>query len=205
MSNLYSSPEKSGLRIFAELDDPNACYSFDTFVVWERLEDGALLYATDSGCSCPSPFEYVTSIEGLTEVDDSTESWQAFVQALDAWRDGNSSGSEDTIAAVRADAGELAGKVSMHLAKVADQQRRGIGYLSIGEYRNALERAAEQTKRAEKAYADYQEAYSERLAAVRAHKELMDMLVRLARGEDMTVTITEPDGTSSVVTITRAN
>jgi hypothetical protein len=26
-------------------------------VVWKRLSDGQLLYGTDSGCSCPSPFE----------------------------------------------------------------------------------------------------------------------------------------------------
>lgn len=55
--NIHSSPEAYGLEVFADLEDPHACYSFDTIVVWRDKETGALYWASDAGCSCPSPFE----------------------------------------------------------------------------------------------------------------------------------------------------
>lgn len=72
-NNIYYDPEKFGLEIFDQIDDDHASYSFDDFVIWRRLEDGKLFYLTDSGCSCPSPFEDygvadlipVTSLEQL--------------------------------------------------------------------------------------------------------------------------------------------
>lgn len=71
--NIYYDPEKFGLEIFEHIEDDHASYSFDDFVIWKRLEDGKLFYLTDSGCSCPSPFESygvtdllpVTSLEQL--------------------------------------------------------------------------------------------------------------------------------------------
>lgn len=41
----------------AEIYDPNACYSFDTFWIFKHDESGRIFYGSDSGCSCPSPFE----------------------------------------------------------------------------------------------------------------------------------------------------
>ena len=32
-------------------------YAFDIMGFWVRKSDGQVLYATDSGCSCPSPWE----------------------------------------------------------------------------------------------------------------------------------------------------
>ena len=40
-----------------ELAEPN--YSFDLLAFWVRKRDGQLLYATDHGCSCPTPFDAV--------------------------------------------------------------------------------------------------------------------------------------------------
>lgn len=77
--NLYYSPEKSGLRPIGQLNDPDADYSFDMLVVWQH-EDGRVLYGSDSGCSCPSPFEDQT-VDDLTEVTRS--SWGAFQQSVD--------------------------------------------------------------------------------------------------------------------------
>jgi hypothetical protein len=82
--SLYSNPEKFGLETIKELDDPNASYSFDKFVIWRREKDNELFYATDSGCSCPSPFENVKDIQDLTPLKD----MKAFEQELTSWGKG---------------------------------------------------------------------------------------------------------------------
>lgn len=58
-SNLYCAPEDHGLRTVGEIDFSDDFYGFDLLVVLERPATGELLYAEDSGCSCPSPFEFV--------------------------------------------------------------------------------------------------------------------------------------------------
>lgn len=63
--NIYSSPEKFGLTTIGEVDWSSGSYEFDLTVVWKRESDGKFVYAEDSGCSCPSPFED-TGIEDLT-------------------------------------------------------------------------------------------------------------------------------------------
>lgn len=57
MSNIYYDPEKFGLTAVGEVDWLGGGYEFDLTVVWRRDLDGALVYAEDSGCSCPTPFE----------------------------------------------------------------------------------------------------------------------------------------------------
>lgn len=57
MNNIYYSPEKFGLRTIGEAEFSSGCYEFDTSVVWQDVETGAMFYADDLGCSCPSPFE----------------------------------------------------------------------------------------------------------------------------------------------------
>ncbi len=54
--NIYSNPEAFGLRIFGEVDSGGG-YDFDKLVVWQDLGTKELLWAHDSGCSCPTPFE----------------------------------------------------------------------------------------------------------------------------------------------------
>jgi hypothetical protein len=39
-------------------------FEFDEIRVWQKT-DGDLLYAIDSGCSCPTPFEWVKSENDL--------------------------------------------------------------------------------------------------------------------------------------------
>lgn len=55
--NIYYDPEKFGLTTIGEIDWSDGCYCFDYTVVWKRESDGRFVYADDSGCSCPSPFE----------------------------------------------------------------------------------------------------------------------------------------------------
>lgn len=63
--NVYYDPEKSGLEVFEYIDTAGS-YEFDMFVVWKKLDDGRLFYATDSGCSCPTPFENCHDIDEIT-------------------------------------------------------------------------------------------------------------------------------------------
>ncbi len=87
--SVYYSPEEHGLEILGEVEeDPN--YSFNKFVVWRRTSDGALFYATDQGCSCPSPFEDYTSVESLSAITKQAD--KTFERDLQEWSksyDGN--------------------------------------------------------------------------------------------------------------------
>ena len=64
--DVYYQPEHFGLTVVKEIDAGEA-YEFDLYLLWKH-EDGRFFYASDSGCSCPSPFEDYTSLEDLTEV-----------------------------------------------------------------------------------------------------------------------------------------
>jgi len=47
------------LDFIADIDLSEPDYSFDLLRIYVRRHDGMILWATDSGCSCPSPFEEV--------------------------------------------------------------------------------------------------------------------------------------------------
>ena len=74
MTNPYYDPESRGLTIVTEGVDPSADYSFDMFVVW--TDGKRLFYDTDSGCSCPTPFDESEPIEA---------SKPAIYRAIDEW------------------------------------------------------------------------------------------------------------------------
>ena len=82
-SNPYYNPEAMGLKVVGSVEqEPD--YNFNTFVVWETLDGSVLYMGSDSGCSCPSPFEDVHEVEQLERIG----SYDQFVRALDSWRDG---------------------------------------------------------------------------------------------------------------------
>lgn len=54
--NPYYSPELSGLEIINSFDIGKS-YEFNKLLIWKNLEDNTLWYGTDSGCSCPTPFD----------------------------------------------------------------------------------------------------------------------------------------------------
>lgn len=56
--NFYYSPEKSGFEIIGSVDVAGS-YEFDILLVLKD-KSGFLFWCTDSGCSCPIPFESVT-------------------------------------------------------------------------------------------------------------------------------------------------
>lgn len=57
--NLYYYPENNGLRIVSSAD-AGECYEFDIVAVFQDVESGELFIGSDSGCSCPTPFEDMT-------------------------------------------------------------------------------------------------------------------------------------------------
>jgi hypothetical protein len=77
--DVYYNPEDFGLEIVVTIEREDLSYEFDMFVVWKDT-NGALYYATDSGCSCPSPFENHTSIADLTYATKAE-----IIAALDEW------------------------------------------------------------------------------------------------------------------------
>ncbi|WP_043571615.1 DUF7574 domain-containing protein [Actinopolyspora erythraea] len=56
--DVYTNPEKFNLEMVGEVSWEAPCYSFNLTVVL-RDSHGVFYWASDSGCSCPSPFEYV--------------------------------------------------------------------------------------------------------------------------------------------------
>jgi hypothetical protein len=78
MSNVYYAPEKFGLTAFGQVDDGGP-YEFDLFVVWTSGDDSNVLWGTDSGCSCPSPFEDT----GINDLSRGTK-WEC-ISALSDW------------------------------------------------------------------------------------------------------------------------
>ena len=67
MSDVYYNPEDHGLEIVGEISFDDDSYQFEMGVVWWHPERRAFFYATDSGCSCPSPFEDYLSVDDLGE------------------------------------------------------------------------------------------------------------------------------------------
>lgn len=94
---LQYEPERLGLTLVAELEYSDRCYVFDTRKVWQRLSDNTLWTARSSGCSCPSPFEEVTELDRVFNLEDleaeylendwrasnvSPEQWQSFKEIV---------------------------------------------------------------------------------------------------------------------------
>lgn len=79
--NVYYDPEKLGLEIVDELDY-GASYEFDKLVVWRRKSDGELRWGTDSGCSCPTPFEDIDGFEDLQKLPETFADFELAVKGL---------------------------------------------------------------------------------------------------------------------------
>ena len=75
--NIFYDADQFGLSVVAELEDPAACDSFDTVIVWKDAQ-GNYFWDHDSGCSCPTPFEDINSVADLSPLTQDT--WEAFLQ-----------------------------------------------------------------------------------------------------------------------------
>lgn len=70
-TNPYSAPEKYKLTIVKEFDTIGG-YEYDIAILWKH-ENGTFWYASDSGCSCGSPFESYGDFDDLREVRSMTD------------------------------------------------------------------------------------------------------------------------------------
>lgn len=64
-SNILSRPEKHGLELVAIFELTGAGYSFNMVAVWKDAREFYYV-GTDSGCSCPVPFENYNGKDDLT-------------------------------------------------------------------------------------------------------------------------------------------
>lgn len=85
--NVADTPEKFGLEIVRFMTDPHASYDFDDIILFRHIETGVLYYADDSGCSCPTPFERYETLDDLTVLDHSADSWHDFEKLVTEWHD----------------------------------------------------------------------------------------------------------------------
>lgn len=60
--NIYYDSDKLGLKVVAEIDFGGS-FDFDIHIVFEN-EKGEYYYLSDSGCSCPTPFDGQTLKDG---------------------------------------------------------------------------------------------------------------------------------------------
>lgn len=63
--NPYYNPSKFNLELLS-FDDPHLSYEYNTLCFW-ATPDGRIFTASDSGCSCPTPFEQY-DVESLNEL-----------------------------------------------------------------------------------------------------------------------------------------
>lgn len=68
MSSIYYSPEEYGLTVVKDVEWRDESFEFCMTVLW-RDAAGKFYAASDSGCSCPSPFEDYRSVADLTPIE----------------------------------------------------------------------------------------------------------------------------------------
>jgi len=76
-SPYYDAPEN--LDHIITLNDPNAYYDFQDVIVVKDTNDNKIYAASDSGCSCPSPFESHSFPTDFTEIR-SSEDLESFIK-----------------------------------------------------------------------------------------------------------------------------
>jgi hypothetical protein len=84
--NFYYNPKESDLEIVWTLEEPDLSYEYNMLVVWKHIPTGKFYYASDSGCSCPSPFEDFNKLEELAELTSlSFAQFQSDVEEFAHW------------------------------------------------------------------------------------------------------------------------
>ncbi len=87
--NPYYDNEKLGLEIIS-FDQPDLSYEYNTLCFW-ATKDGKVYSASDSGCSCPTPFEDAHARETYEEVLQTLERVGSVKQAesiFNSWNKG---------------------------------------------------------------------------------------------------------------------
>lgn len=82
MSNPYSEPEEFGLTKVLDVELAEPDYSFYILAGWVNA-DGEYFLGTDSGCSCPTPFE---DYNGVADMTGPLTREQVIAEATDLWQ-----------------------------------------------------------------------------------------------------------------------
>lgn len=65
-NNPYYQPGNFGLELIGTIEWDEESYQFNMTAIWRDAEDSNVLFwASDAGCSCPSPFEGLKSRDDL--------------------------------------------------------------------------------------------------------------------------------------------
>lgn len=84
--NPYYNPGACGLKLIDSIDFADS-YEFDIVAVWEDIETGQRYYASDTGCSCPTPFEDFRSLSDMNPLNGNTMSeFKEFVNGRTDYR-----------------------------------------------------------------------------------------------------------------------
>ena len=86
MINPYYDPSKLGLTMFTLSKTPD--YDFNIIAFW-TAGGGIVYFATDSGCSCPSPFEehVFSNLKDFQQQTERVESFNAAKAEIDSWKE----------------------------------------------------------------------------------------------------------------------
>lgn len=74
-ANPYYNPSECGLELITTVEEDEA-YQFAIVAVWRDLATNKFYYASDSGCSCPTPFESYNELGSLNPLNEQT--WDEF-------------------------------------------------------------------------------------------------------------------------------
>lgn len=113
--NPYYDSEKLGL-VMESWDEPNMSYEFNTFCLW-ATQDGRVFRASDSGCSCPTPFQgYCGSTrDAVLQTLEQVGSEEQATRAFDAWRTTTDWEGKPTMFLSMSDREDVAAFVRKHL------------------------------------------------------------------------------------------
>lgn len=65
-----------GFTKLDEIEWDNESYSFNITGIWVKDDDGTVWTADDSGCSCPTPWEDLDTLERLFSIDPLVERYK---------------------------------------------------------------------------------------------------------------------------------
>lgn len=87
--NPYYNPAECGLEMIDSVElEPD--YDFHIIAVWRDTETNKFYYASDSGCSCPTPFEDYNELAALSPLNDQTwDEFRAHVKGFATYKGGD--------------------------------------------------------------------------------------------------------------------
>jgi len=83
--SVYGEPEKHGVRLLETHSEKNLDYRFNMVILVEDLKTHQKYWARDSGCSCPSPFQWAKRVQDLTPLRGHGQEYRDAVRRVGGW------------------------------------------------------------------------------------------------------------------------